>query len=273
MTPGIFAKTFNRASAGEALTAARNAGFRTVQFNMACAGLPSMPDQIPASVLEAVREAIRKTPMPVAGLSGTFNMIHPDPAVRRTGLQRLEVLAAACPHLGTNLITLCTGSRDPEDQWRAHPGNRSAEAWRDLLESLETALDIAERHDLLLGIEPELGNVISSTARARRLLDELQSPRLRIVFDPANLFEQASAQEIRHQIARGIDELAESISMVHIKDRTASGGFCAAGKGIIPFDFLIGLLRKSGFDGPLVAHGLDEGEADEVARFILYLSR
>ena len=105
MTPGIFAKTFNRESAGEALTAARNAGFRTVQFNMACTGLPSMPDQLPASVLEAVREAIRKTPMPVAGLSGTFNMIHPDPAVRRTGLQRLEVLAAACPHLGADLAT------------------------------------------------------------------------------------------------------------------------------------------------------------------------
>ena len=42
-------------------------------------------------------------------------------------------------------MTLCTGTRDPEDQWRAHPGNNEPEAWRDLLEAMQSALAIAER--------------------------------------------------------------------------------------------------------------------------------
>ena len=124
----------------------------------------------------------------MAAVSGTFNMIHPDPAQRADGLRRLAVLAAACGALGTRLITLCTGTRDPEDMWRRHPANDTPDAWRDLLASLEVALAAAERHDVFLGVEPEVANVIDSAAKARRLLDELRSPRLKIVMDPANLF-------------------------------------------------------------------------------------
>ena len=32
------------------------------------------------------------------------------------------VLANACGALGTGIITLCTGTRDPDDMWRHHPG-------------------------------------------------------------------------------------------------------------------------------------------------------
>ena len=40
-----------------------------------------------------------------------------------TTSQRLEVLAAACRWLDTRIITLCTGTRDPEDMWKWHPEN------------------------------------------------------------------------------------------------------------------------------------------------------
>jgi sugar phosphate isomerase/epimerase len=65
----------------------------------------------------------------MAAVSGTFNMIHPNPRKRRDGLRRLGVLAGACGQLGTSVITLCTGTRDPEDMWRSHPENDVPEAW------------------------------------------------------------------------------------------------------------------------------------------------
>ena len=94
--------------------------------------------------------------------------------------------------MGTRLVTLCTGTRDPADPWRAHPDNGTPEAWRDLTASMETAIAAAEASDVYLGIEPELANVVSSAEAARRLIDEMKSPRLRIVIDAANLFETAS---------------------------------------------------------------------------------
>ncbi len=81
-------------------------------------------------------------------------MIHPDPAVRRAGERRLAVIAAACRALGTSVVTLCTGTRDPQDQWRHHIDNQTPEAWHDLLKAFEVAVRIAEAHDIMLGVEP-----------------------------------------------------------------------------------------------------------------------
>ncbi len=130
-------------------------------------------------------------------------MIHPDVAVRRSGLRRLGVIVAAARAMGTGLVTLCTGTRDAEDQWRYHPGNGSPEAWRDLQVEMEQALATAERHGIDLGIEPELANVVSSAQLALKLIGEMKSERLRIVLDPANLFEVASDRRApRHRRAR-----------------------------------------------------------------------
>ena len=59
--------------------------------------------------------------------------------------------------------------------WRWHPDNDSTEAWNDLVESLEIALDDAKRHDVILAFEPEPDNLVNSIDRAGRLLDQLHT--------------------------------------------------------------------------------------------------
>lgn len=268
MEIGIFAKTFETIGAKPTLAAAAQAGYSTVQFNMACLGLPSMPDRIEPGMAAEVASASDATRVSIAAVSGTYNMIHPDRSVRARGLARLDVLAAACADLGTRLITLCTGTRDPDDQWRGHPGNAEPEAWRDLVAEMKAAIAIAERHDIVLGIEPEMANVVSSARQARRLLDEMASPRLKIVLDPANLFETAEEGERRDLIEEAVSLLAPDIAMAHAKDRAANGDFATAGSGVIDFAHFIRCLRRTGFDGPLITHGLAAGEARSVAMFL-----
>ena len=268
MQAGIFAKTFSASGALGALRAAKAAGFDTVQFNMACCGLPAMPDEIAPETIAQIAEASRETGVSIAAISATYNMIHPDPKVRADGMRKLEVIIKASRAMGTNLVTLCTGTRDAEDQWRHHPDNQGAEAWRDLLTEMAKAAALAEAHGVDLGIEPELANTVNSADVAKRLLKEVGSPRLRIVLDPANLFETASEQERKNIIAHAAETLAGSISMAHAKDRGASGGFVAAGTGVIDFPHFLACLRQTGFDGLLVAHGLSESEAPAVAAFL-----
>ncbi len=211
MQLGIFAKTFTATTPVVTLGAARAAGYDAVQYNMACSGLSSMPDEVPDGVANEVRAAADGSGVAVVALSATYNMIHPDPTVRRRGHERLRVLAGTARTIGTGLLTLCTGSRDPDDQWRAHPDNGSSEAWTDLLASMETALQIAENYDLLLGIEPEFANVIDSAVKARRLIDTLGSPRLKVVLDPANLFEVETKDRQRVIVASAVALLADRI--------------------------------------------------------------
>lgn len=268
MQLGIFAKTFAAAGALPVLRAVADAGYTAAQFNMACLGLPSMPDSIEPDAARSVALAGRETGISISAVSGTYNMIHPDRRVRESGLARLEVLAASCADLGTRLITLCTGTRDAQDQWRWHPDNGTDAAWSDLRAEMEAAVAIAERFDIELGIEPELANVVSSAQAARRLLDEMNSKRLRIVLDPANLFEVADAAERHRLIDQAIDLLAADIGMAHAKDRHADGSFAAAGQGVVDFPHFIGRLKATGFDGPLITHGLTEAEAPGVGAFL-----
>jgi sugar phosphate isomerase/epimerase len=268
MRLGIFSKTFEGTDPTAVLASVAQAGFTAAQYNMACSGLPAMPDQIGPEVAQAVARAAKKTAVEITAVSGTYNMIHPDVKAREAGHVRLETLAKACAGLGTPLITLCTGTRDPKDQWHEHPDNDTPEAWKDLLKSMETAVAIADKYDVYLGIEPELANVVNSAQRARQLIDQLGSPRLRIVLDPANLFEVATLDEQRGIVTAAIDLLADRIAMGHAKDRHADGRFATAGTGVLDYSHYLSRLKAVGFDGTLITHGLTAAEAPGVARFL-----
>lgn len=268
MRLGIFAKTFAGSDPGTVLAAARAAGFAAVQYNMACSGLAAMPDALSAADVAVVLGASKTQDVAIAAVSGTYNMIHPDPAVRAKGLARLEVLLQNAAAMGTGMVTLCTGTRDAEDQWRHHPDNGSPQAWADLLVEMGKACALAEPLGIKLGIEPELANVVDGPARARALIDTLQSPALAIVLDPANLFEVASLAEQRDLLSRSVDLLADRILMAHAKDRDATGGFATAGKGVVDFPHFLGRLKAADFDGDLVTHGLSAEEAPGVARYL-----
>lgn len=265
---GIFAKTFKRADVNSVCQAVKAHGFEVIQFNMACVGLPSMPDHIPKTIISEITQAVQSNGLTICGISGTFNMCHPDPAVIKTGLNRLEIMAKNCMALGTTLITLCTGTRDPQDKWKYHPDNHTKAAWLEMARSIEKALLITEQYDLQLGIEPELANVVNNASKAHRLLAEMKSERLKIVLDPANLFECADKKTIERLIDEAIELLAPSIIMAHAKDRDETGHFVAPGKGIIPFDYFVHQLHLAGVDQPMVAHGFSEWEVPFVTDFL-----
>lgn len=268
MQVGVFAKTFPGSEPTGVLAAVRDAGFAVTQFNLACAGLPSMPDAVPGDAIRSIAAASDATGVTLVALSGTYNMAHPDKAVRDDGLRRLAVIIKAAADLSVPLVTLCTGTRNRDDQWAHHPDNADPSTWADMAAEMEKALDLAERHGIDLGIEPEQANIVTSAGDAMRLIAEMGSKRLRVVLDPANLFERADAEEARAIIADAVERTAGHVAMAHAKDRSADGRFATAGQGVVDFPDFVARLKASGFDGPLVTHGLSAEEAAGVARFL-----
>jgi len=272
MRLGIFAKTFARPSVEETFDAVRAHGLTAMQFNLSVTGLASTPDSIQRDLANSVRTAARARDLEIAAVSGTFNMAHPDPQMRASGLRRLAVLAEACGPLGTQVITLCTGTRDAENMWRRHPDNTTAEAWQDMRATIIQAIAIAERHDVVLAIEPEISNVVDSPAAARRLLDEIRSPRLRVVIDAANLFDADDPSRPLSNsgpvLTEAFDLLAHDIVLAHAKDVTADGAFAAAGQGDVDWEHYLTLLDASGYAGVLVMHGLDEADVADSTTFL-----
>ncbi len=268
MQIGIFAKTFDGADPKSVLAVAATTGYATVQYNMACSGLPSLPVHVTTEQVNAIKSAVEFSGVSICALSATYNMVHPDIEVRNRGLASLEVLAGVAQNLKVKLLTLCTGSRNPEDQWAYHVDNQKPQAWADLRVALEKALVVAEAHDLYLGIEPEHGNVVNSAIAAKQLIAELGSSRLKVIIDPANLVSTEPAPEQKTIVANAIEKVAGHIVLAHAKDRNSQGEVVAAGQGVIDFPHFISQLKSVGYDGPLVTHGLAASEASSVRTFL-----
>ncbi|WP_210530425.1 sugar phosphate isomerase/epimerase family protein [Rubellimicrobium arenae] len=266
MQVGIFAKTFPGETPLSVLSAARGAGYDAVQYNMACSGLGALPASVADSEAAAIRAASEQTGVAIAAVSATYNMIHPDDGVRAAGRAAFAAIAGAAQAMGTDVVTVCTGSRDAQDQWRHHPDNSTAQAWSDFLAEMGLLLEIADRHDILVGVEPELANVASSAVRARSMLDDLDHPRLAVVLDPANLFETAAEFRGGAVIDEAIDLLSDRIVLAHAKDRAGDGRVVTLGQGLVDVPRFVARLRASGFDGALVTHGLTPEDAPAVAR-------
>ncbi len=268
MRVGVFARTFARPSLGAALDAVVAAGIDAIQFNLALTGGPSLPPAVPPELAGTVRAALAARRLDMVAVSGTYNMAHPDPAARRDGARRLDALVAAAPALGTRVVTLGAGSRDRDDLWRAHPDNGTPAAWRDSRAQIAHALAGAERHRVVLAVEPEAGTVVADAAAARRLLDELRSPHLGVVLDAANLVAPGGLGDQGDVLREAVDLVGEDVVLAHAKDVSADGTIVAAGRGGLDHGRWIGLLRDAGYDGALVLHGLAEHEVPAAVRLL-----
>ena len=66
-------------------------------------------------------------------------------------------------------------------------------------------------------------------------------------------------------MADAVEVAGDAVAMAHAKDRAPDGRFVTAGHGVVDFPDLFDRLRDSGFDGPVVTHGLTAEEAPGVA--------
>ena len=160
------------------------------------------------------------------------------------------------------MVTLCTGTRDPDDMWRAHPGNAAPDAWADMLASIASAVEAAERAGVVVAVEPEPGDGERDAPAARRLLDEVGSPALRIVLDAANLLPPERLPGQARVLGEALELLGPDVVLAHAKDVRPDGTVAAAGRGAVDYSAYVAGLRAAGFDGPLVLHGLAEDEVD-----------
>jgi len=270
MCLGIFARTFDEPSLEQVLDAVVSHNIKLVHFNFRCAGLEALPASIDDDLPAQIRHSFGRRRLEMVAISGTYNMIHPMSSIRRTMMRRACQLIVRAPDLGTRFVTLCTGTRDPHNMWQAHSENGSAEAWRDLIDGLENLLPLAESQDVMLGIEPEKGNVINSAVKARQLLDQIGSKHLKIVMDGANLAGPDNARSLRDILVEAFDLVGPNIAMIHAKDISNDANMNAqeVGKGRMDWNTYFECIRAIAFNGPIILHNLAPSQVDKSVLFV-----
>ena len=266
MKVGLCTTDFPRVQTVERLfSRIRRAGYDQVQFNFASIGIEDMPESVSADLIGRIRRSCDDNGLDIVAINATFNLIDPDQGRLRENMRRFPVIAEASRALDCPILTLCTGTHDPQDMWRYHPDNALEASFQALCANMEPLLPIADRYGLYLGIETEAANVAATPQRSMRLLDTLGSPRVKIVMDGANVFQpgQAHPDLAPAVLQNAFDVLGKDVILAHGKDIAASPGirFATPGRGIIDYDLFLALLRKIGYEGGMILHGIQD-EAD-----------
>ena len=124
-----------------------------------------------------------------------------------------------------------------------------------MLERLRKALgsicELAERMDVLLGLENVRSCWANSGLNTRRIVEAVGSPRLKVVWDPANAY--VSGEEAAYPA--GYEAVRPYVAHVHLKDArlldAATGLTCweRIGDGAVDYRGQMAALRADGFWG------------------------
>lgn len=167
------------------------------------------------------------------------------------GLKRCVEMAKT---FGTSLVRIMSFRREMilfgrggADHWVASKG-----AWDKLLKLLGPPVQLAEDQDVTLVLETGNNAMIPSGYLGRKLIDDLGSSRLKILWDPCNSLYAHEPTYPDGYEALGVDGLGH----IHIKDARvdmpkATVEFCELGAGdMAPYlEPLAADLEKDGYDG------------------------
>ncbi len=261
---GVMVREVKRPTFDESLERIHDMGFESVQFNLNVLGFATVPETLPPGKPGEIGATFWAYGLNLAAISGTFNAAHPDEAVRKAGINGIRVLSEAAEDMGTRVITLSTGTRDPDNLWKAHPDNDSEIAWTAMVNTMLRLIKIAETNSVILAFKPEASNIVNSIDKAIRLMEQVDSENLKVVLDPVNLLTPDTIDQQLEIYTNAFSLLSDRIALIHIsdlsgwKDQTGEAQRVPAGKGKVDYPGFIRLLKRSIYQGPLILQGLEE---------------
>jgi sugar phosphate isomerase/epimerase len=129
--------------------------------------------------------------------------------------------------------------------------------------TLDALLEAAAEAGVVLGVEPEPGNVVRDARTAARLLAELgDSAPIGIIFDPANLLTPDTVAQQERILSEAVALLGTRIIGAQAKD-VVDGGYAAAGTGSMDYTLVFRLLAEIG-SVPLIVQDASEEDAGRV---------
>jgi len=270
MEIGVFSRTYEVSDYIETCERMKKQGITHTQLNLSNAGMPTLPMECDEKKIMEIKKISKTYGIQMDALSGTFNMIDPDEEARKRGCRQFKLQCEIANMLNIPIVSLCTGSKNPESKWKWSDDNQKQSAWDDLMYSTESILRVAEDNHIILGVEPEQSNVICTPQKARKYIDDVGSETIKIIMDGANLLGADNLDHMEEVFTEAFDLLGKDIVLAHAKDISFHEklSFVAAGQGNLNFAHYIGLLKKINYNGPLIMHGLSEIQVPKSMRFL-----
>jgi L-ribulose-5-phosphate 3-epimerase len=198
-----------------------------------------------------VREAFRRQGIQIAVLGCYINLGDRDETRRRPQLERFKEYVRFARDFGCSVVGTETGSLNLD--FSRHPENQGEEAFQIVLAGVRELVREAEKFGVFVCIEAVERYVISSPRRLRRLIDEVASPNLQVIYDPVNLLWSTNHEQANEIFAEAHSLLGDRVCIVHAKDfKVEAGQFqeLPSGQGQLDYAPILRWIkeRKPGVD-------------------------
>ncbi len=180
----------------------------------------------------------------VAVLGCYLNLAHPDPEKLKEIQSRYYGHLRVASLLGAGVVGTETGA--PNAQYKMDANTHSEEALDTFIRGLEPVVERAEKYGVTMAIEPVWKHIVYSPDRAVKVLEAIQSPNLRIIFDPVNLLYPGNLDDREKVIGEAMEKLCDRIAVVHLKDCVLSGDdlkSIAAGTGVMNYREILKFIK------------------------------
>ena len=248
---GIRLHDMRPGSLAERAAWARGQGFSCVHLALekTIPDFKMSPGKLTAGFGKHIRALFAAHDVDVAVLGCYKNLAHPD----AQELQRIQDNYIAhlrmAVSLGCSVVGTETGA--PNAQYRYEPLCHTEMALQSFLHGLSPVVEAAEKLGVLLAIEPVWNHIVWNPQVARRVIREMASPNLRIIFDPVNLLSKENYQDRERVIEEAIEQFGEYVEVVHLKDFQVQGEKLVAvapGTGLMDYKPLLAYLKREKYD-------------------------
>ena len=185
-----------------------------------------------------LRRVFNQNGIDIAVIGNYLNLLHPDEEYLRDAAEKYYAHIRFASLLGCGMVGTETGA--PNREYTFCPECRKDETLSLFINRLKPIVRCAEEFGVIFAIEPVARHSVYDPKSCRRVLDEIGSHNLQVLFDPVNMLDLDNVDHRDELFQEAIELLGKDIAMVHLKDfvRVNEGyGLKSVGAGTGEMDY------------------------------------
>lgn len=203
----------------------------------------------------------------VSVLGCYVNLASPDSTIRNQAIDHFKRHIAVASSFQAAVVGTETGSVGNGYTTK----NYTKEAYQTARQSIAELVACAEKLGVIVGIEAGINHPLYTADLAKQLVQEIQSPNLRIIMDCANLMSVENHQQQKEVIHQALTNLRDDICSMHLKDFVVENGqikIVPVGTGWMDYTQILKFLK---YDKPLMFASMEATAEEHLPNALRYL--
>ena len=204
-----------------------------------------------------IADTYRSAGISIHSMGVYTNLIHPDEAERKANLAYFEDMMKVGGHMGVRSFVTEAGHYHSDEPAPRVPYDFQEDVWKRTVATAKQLAKIAEGYDATVLVEPFYMGFFATAKRTRLFLEEVGSPRIRALLDPANLLEFNDLEEMFDQLEPWIDCLHAKDRKLHVRQGVP------VGQGDLDYPKLVKLAATRTPKAPLILEYVGPKDYDQ----------